>query len=317
MATPGIGERETSVPVLLLAFSRPDTTAVVLDSLRAVRPERLFFAVDGPRPDRQGERERVTQVRRLVQRIDWPCRVETLFRDRNLGCRAAVSEAITWFLDHVEAGIILEDDCTPHPSFFRFAAELLERFAHDDRVFMISGDNFQFGRRRGQYSYYFSRYTHIWGWATWRRAWKHYDDAMSAWPARRDQAWLAGLLGDRAAAEYWTRVFDATREGRNDSWAYRWTYSAWIREALTILPAVNLVSNIGFGDAATHTRLGSNRLARLPVQEMRFPLMHPLQVTRDEEADRFTQRTVFSSGSFLRRAARAVYRRLFASGVAG
>lgn len=317
MASPGLVGHETCAPVLLLAFNRPETTAAVLESLRPVRPARVFFAVDGPRSGRDGEPERVAEVRRLAREIDWPCRVETLFRDRNLGCRAAVSEAIAWFFDHVEAGIVLEDDCVAHPSFFRFAAELLTRFRDDERVFMISGDNFQFGRRRSRYSYYFSRHTHIWGWATWRRAWKHYDDRMTAWPELRAQGWLATILGNGAAADYWTRVFDATHQQRNDSWAYRWTYSAWTRQALTILPAVNLVSNIGFGDAATHTRLGTSRLARLPVQEMRFPLAHPPEVARDEDADRYTQRTVFSSGSFLRRAARAVYRRLFASTVGG
>lgn len=313
MATPGLVGPGTCAPVLLVAFNRPDTTAAVLESLRAVRPDRLFLAVDGPRADRPGERERVAQVQRLAQRIDWPCRVDTLFRDRNLGCRVAVSEAITWFFDHVDAGIILEDDCVAHPTFFRFAAELIGRFAHDHRVFMISGDNFQFGRRRSEYSYYFSRYAHIWGWASWRRAWKHYDDKMSAWPRLRAEGWLAAAFSHRATAEYWTRVFDATYRGSNDSWAYRWTYSAWIREALTILPAVNLVSNIGFGDAATHTRLGSSRLARLPVHEMSFPLSHPPEVARNEEADRFTQHSVFSSGSLFQRAAKAVYRRLFAS----
>jgi hypothetical protein len=296
------------VPVLVLAFNRPDTTRRVLESLEAVRPAVLYFAVDGPREGRAGERERVLEVQRLVDKVGWPCEIRTCFRPRNLGCRIAVSEAISWFFDQVETGVILEDDCVAHPSFFPYAAELLQRYRDDERVCMISGDNFQFGRTRTPYSYYFSRYTHIWGWATWRRAWRHYDGAMSRWPQLREQGWLEDLLGDRTAADYWSRIFDTTYQGGNDSWAYRWTYSAWVQNALTILPCVNLISNIGFGETATHTRRGRNRLAGLPLQEISFPLVHPRSIARHAEADRFTQRTVFSSGSLLTRLARAVYR---------
>ena len=296
-------------PVLLLGFNRPDTTSRVLEALRPVRPAALYFAVDGPRGGRAGERERVLEVQRLAGRIDWPCKVHTLFRDVNLGCKLAVSEALTWFFDRVEAGVVLEDDCVAHPSFFRFAAELLDRFRDDERVLMISGDNFQFGRRRTPYSYYFSLHTHIWGWASWRRAWKHYDHQMRLWPELRDGGWLQDVLGDRAAAESWGRIFEETWREQNSSWAYRWTFAAWVQGALTVLPSVNLVSNIGFGERATHTRR-ANPLAALPAQPMDFPLSHPPYVIRDARADRYTQRTVFSSGSLLRRAARAIYRRM-------
>ncbi|HZP94393.1 MAG TPA: glycosyltransferase family 2 protein [Burkholderiales bacterium] len=294
-------------PVLILGFNRPDTTSRVLEALRPVRPAQLYFAVDGPRAERAGERERVLEVQRLAERIDWPCEAYTLFRDSNLGCKLAVSEAISWFFDRVEAGIILEDDCVAHPNFFRFAAELLDRFHDDERVLMISGDNFQFGRRRTPYSYYFSLYTHIWGWATWRRAWRLYDHRMSLWPELRDGGWLEDVLGDRVAAASWSRIFEDTWRERNSSWAYRWTFAAWVQGALTVLPAVNLVSNIGFGEQATHTRR-ANPLAALPAQPMDFPLSHPPYVIRDARADRYTQRAVFSSGSLLRRAARALYR---------
>lgn len=282
-------------PVLILAFNRPDTTARVVDSLRAVQPPRVFLAVDGARPDRPGEQAQVEQVQRLAERIDWACDVRTLFRPRNLGCKFAVSEAITWFFSEVESGIILEDDCVAHPSFFPYAAQLLERYRDDQRMHMISGDNFQFGRRRTAYSYYFSLYTHIWGWATWRRAWQLFDFEMKLWPELRAQGWLHDILGDAVAAQYWTRIFDDTHSGRNSSWAYRWTYSAWVNGGLTILPDRNLVSNIGFGDLATHTRRRGNRLAGLPAVEMDFPLAHPPYVIRDARADAYTQRTVFAS----------------------
>jgi hypothetical protein len=280
-------------PVLILAFNRPDTTARVFEALRAVKPPRIFFAVDGPRPEKAGDAERVAKVREFASTVDWQSDVRTLFRPRNLGCKHAVSQAITWFFEHVEDGIVMEDDCVSHPSFFPFARELLERYRNDERVMAISGNNFLHGARGPQYSYYFSRYLHIWGWATWRRAWRLYDHGMRQWPELRNSGWLMGLLGDRAAASYWTRIFDDTHGERNMSWGYRWMYSAWRQRGLSINPCVNLVSNIGFGDAATHTVQHESPLASLPVQPMEFPLRHPPDVMRDEKADRYTERNVY------------------------
>ena len=148
-------------PVLILAFNRPDTTARVFEALRAVKPPRIFFAVDGPRPEKAGDAERVAKVREFASSVDWQSDVQTLFRPRNLGCKNAVSQAITWFFEHVEDGIVMEDDCVPHPSFFPFARELLERYRSDERVLAISGNNFLQGACGTQYSYYFSRYLHI------------------------------------------------------------------------------------------------------------------------------------------------------------
>jgi hypothetical protein len=297
-------------PVLVLAFNRPDHTRRVLQAVRCARPSRLFVAVDGPRASRAGESTSVRQVQALVEEVDWPCEVRTLFREANLGCKVAVSQAITWFFDEVEAGIVLEDDCVAHPSFFPFAAELLERFRHDQRVLTISGDNFQFGRRRTGYSYYFSRYPHIWGWATWRRAWRLYDHEMRYWPEMRDGGWLLDVVRSREAAEYWCKIFDATYHERNTSWAYRWTYAAWLHSGLTVLPNVNLVSNIGFGAGATHTSQREDPAAALSTEQMDLPLRHPPYVIRDDRADRFTQATLFRSAPLWRRTAGRVYRSL-------
>lgn len=296
-------------PVLVLAFNRPDMTRRVIESLRPVGPTQLYFAVDGPRAGAPGEIEQVAAVRRLAGTIDWDCDVQTLFRETNLGCKTAVSGAITWFFDNVEAGIILEDDCIAHPSFFPFATELLERYRDDRRVVMISGDNFQLGRHRTADSYYFSRYAHVWGWATWRRAWRLYDHGMASWPQLRDSGWLTRFLNDKAAVDYWTRIFNETHAERNASWAYRWAYAAWTNDRLCAMPSVNLVSNIGFGGNATHNMNPWNRLASLPVEAMRFPLVHPAEVIRLQEADDFTQREVFTRPLWRRLAGR-VFRAL-------
>ncbi|UCH49827.1 MAG: glycosyltransferase family 2 protein [Betaproteobacteria bacterium] len=288
-------------PVLVLAFNRPCTTAKVLEAIRSARPPRLFFAVDGPRSYRSGERDSVFAVQKLVDAIDWSCQVETLFRSSNLGCKIAVSEAISWFFDQVEQGIVLEDDCVADPSFFKFAAELLNHFQSDRRVCMLSGDNFQLGTQRTPYSYYASRFTHIWGWATWRRAWQLYDHSMSRWPELRKTEWLERYLQDRGAARYWRRAFDDTYADRNSSWAYRWTYSAWVNDALTLIPESNLVSNIGFGEGATHNLYKKNRFAALPTEPISFPLRHPPEIERNAEADEFTQATMFRNLPLWRR----------------
>ena len=161
-----MGEFKLETPVLFLVFNRPDTTAQVFEAIRQAKPPRLYVASDGAREDKEGELEKVKQVREIVSQVDWNCEVKTLFRDKNLGCKIAVSSAIDWFFEQEEMGIILEDDCLPHPTFFRFCQELLERYRDDERIGMISGNNFQFGRKCTDYSYYFSMYSHIWGWAS-------------------------------------------------------------------------------------------------------------------------------------------------------
>ena len=288
-------------PVLVVGFNRPHTTRRVLEALRIVEPARVFLAVDGPRPSHPDDAQRVAQVRDLVSMLDWDCEVQTLFRPENLGCKLGVSGAITWFFENVEAGIILEDDCVAHRSFFPYAAELLERYRNDERVLMVSGDNFQQGRRRNDFSYYFSRYAHIWGWATWRRAWLYYDQEMKSWPDLRDRGWLDGMLGDRKAAHYWSSIFEDTYRNRNSSWAYRWQFCIWARDGLTILPACNLVSNIGFDEFATHTVQATNPWARLAVEAIPIPLLHRHNLSRDDVADAHTQETVFASPSVWKR----------------
>ncbi len=283
----------SNVPVLLLIYNRPELTRRVFDRLREAAPKQLFIAADGPRSDRPNEVALCAETRSIVNEIDWPCEVHRLFREENLGCKSAVSNAITWFFEHVEEGIILEDDCVPHPTFFRFCNELLEYYRYDERIMVISGDNFQHGRRRTQYSYYFSRYNHIWGWATWRRAWQYYDGEMKYWPDLRNTSWLFDILGTQDAADYWYNIFDKAYAGEIDSWGYPWTFSCWVQNGLTILPEVNLVSNIGFGDTATHTKNSDSTAANIPTFPIQFPLRHPPYMVRHRDADQYTFDTHF------------------------
>ena len=293
-------------PVVLLIFNRPDCLAQVLAVVRGAQPERLFVVADGPRPNHPRDRQACADARHAVEvAIDWPCDLRRNYAETNLGCAQRVSSGLTWVFSQVEQAIVLEDDCVPEPSFFPFCAELLERYRDDERIAQIAGSSFQPASAKHTASYFFSRYPHCWGWATWRRSWQHYDHAMTGWPTAEDETRLARTIENPIERRLWSNCFDATAAGRTDSWAYRWTLSVWRRNALTVLPYSNLVSNIGFGDAATHTRRANAAAAR-PVASMSFPLVHPAAVERDGAADDYTSKLLFRPASLWVRVARRI-----------
>ncbi|NCR59703.1 MAG: glycosyltransferase family 2 protein [Microcystis aeruginosa LL13-06] len=284
---------QLTTPVAFLIFNRPDTTARVFEAIRQAKPPKLLVVADGPRPDRPDDVENCKAARAIIDKVDWDCAVLKNYSEVNLGCGKRPATGITWVFEQVEEAIIFEDDCLPHPTFFRFCEELLNYYRHDERIMVISGNNFQFGRSRTNYSYYFSRYNHIWGWASWRRAWKYFDYDLKLWPKIKNENWLTSILEDKTAVKYWTKNFQRTYEGEPTVWDYRWTFACWIQNGLTILPNVNLVSNIGFGEGATHTSSSKSKVANLPVEEMIFPLKHPPFLLRHVEADDFTHNNIF------------------------
>jgi hypothetical protein len=305
---------EFDVPVVLMAFNRPQHTRAVFDRIAAIRPTRLFAIADGPRPDRPDDVRKCGETRAVLDRVNWPCDLHTNFSDTNLGCAARISSGLDWVFDQVERAIILEDDCIPDPSFFPFCAELLERFADDPRVRTISGSSFLFGKTRTHWSYRFSIFHDIWGWATWRRSWQRVDMAMAYWPQVRDEGWLFDMVGiDRSHAKFWATRFNRAYERRIDSWAYPYLFSCWLDHSLAIAPNRNLVSNIGVGNGATHTRKPALYL-RCPTDRMSFPLVHPPFMVCDQLSDRetFKRRLVAEEPPLLRKIARWVYN-LFAS----
>jgi hypothetical protein len=275
-------------PVLFIVFNRPEVTFRVFEQLRKVKPSQLFIAADGPRADKPGEAELCARTRSVAGLIDWDCELKTLFRDENAGCGRAVSEAITWFFQHHEQGIILEDDCLPDPSFFTFCANMLDHFKHQERVMHIGGNNSQFGRRRGPHSYYFSKYPHIWGWATWKRAWERFRFDLS------DEDLDAGVRAifsryhfSEAERAYWTDCFQVMKQRGIDTWDIQWTYSCWVQGGMTVVPNVNLISNIGFDSNATHTRSRESKLANQPVRHL-GELVHNPHLVIDDAADAAT-----------------------------
>ena len=217
---------------------------------------------DGPRPSYFNDAELCIRARQIATSISWDCEISTLFQEENLGCGRGPASAIKWFFKNVKEGIILEDDCIPHPSFFNFCEELLNYYRDEIKVMHISGDNFQFGRKRGKASYYFSKYTHNSGWATWRRAWKYFD--FSLLPA----------------------------EDREHIWDIQWRLSVEKQGGVSILPNKNLVTYIGIGPDATHTKT-IDRNTLLQAEIIIFPLVHPKKIEFNNSADAFTKYFVY------------------------
>jgi hypothetical protein len=275
-----------ATPVLLLVFNRPELTRSLIGHLRPVRPQKLYIAADGPRANHVADAVNCPAVRAvLAQEIDWPCEVLTLYRSENLGCGKAVSGAINWFFEQVESGIILEDDCFPDPSFFDFCTDLLAKYAHEDRVKHISGNNFQLGRQRGEASYYFSQYPHIWGWASWRRAWAGYQfELPNLQNIRKTNPQLAAQLPMRMLRE--------VQSGKLDTWDTQWLYHVVSTGGLCVTPQVNLVRNAGFSDG-THTLESPYYYAQMAFGQV-HELVHPAQIMQDKTADAFANALLYN-----------------------
>jgi len=285
-----------TTPVVLCVYNRPALTQKVLAVLSRVRPRHILVIADGPRSEQPRDREKCDAVINLIRSIDWPTRVEWNVAPNNMGLRSRIQSGLSWVFSRVQEAIILEDDCVPHPSFFHYCTELLDRYRDDPRIALICGTNFKFEVDSGPASYFYSRYPLIWGWASWRRTWEQYDPELRDWPKLRETSWLADYLGDPLAAAYWRAVFDHVRAGLN-TWDFSLAFSCWRAGALVVQPAQNLVTNIGFGADGTFTRAPDAILARMPVHEMHFPLVHPDRVERAVACDDKTEEIAFSSSA--------------------
>lgn len=272
--------------VLFLVFNRPDTTVQVFEAIRKANPPRLYVAADGPRPEREGESEQVIKVREIATAVDWVCEVKTLFRDKNLGCMNAVSGAITWFFENEEQGIILEDDCLPSQSFFWFCEELLERYKGNDRILIISGYNKQGEWHSDKMDYFFSNFGGIWGWASWRRAWQYYDEGMFELEKICKTNFFEKLLGKKLGKKRKNQLLNAKKKiqlGEMNTWDYPWAYSRHLKGGGACVPSKSLISNIGFGENATHT-FGS-QMNSVDRNEIKFPTKPNNVVVFDEDYD--------------------------------
>lgn len=279
-------------PVLLITFRRPETTKKVFEEIRKARPERLFLFSDGPRNEE--EKVKVEMVRKIISNIDWPCKVKKLFMKKNLGLAKGALGSVHWFFKNVEEGIIFDDDCVPDQSFFRFCSELLEKYRDDDRVMHITGSNPHRVWKRDSYSYYFSKYPYVWGWATWRRAWKKYDFNMDSYPDLKRKKYFSDIFKDRLERKYILGILDHAYYKNPNAVDTRWLFSIIVNNGISIVPSKNLVRNIGFGDDSTHTKVIDSFLS-IPSEKMEFPLKHPKFLIKDEIADKKYVRWLFKN----------------------
>lgn len=287
-----------NTPILFLIFNRPDTTKQVFERIREIKPTKLYVAADGASEDKPGELDRCKETRAIIDQVDWACEVKTLFRDKNLGCKIAVSEAITWFFEQEEYGVILEDDCLPDLSFFPFCEELLIRYKDDDRIGHIGGNNFFPGIVNTSLSYDFCSFSHIWGWASWRRVWKNYDVNFRYWgEAEKDKNKRNSLFTSLREKIYFSSAITDAVEGRNgiNTWDTQYFFMLRTQHQLSIYPSVNLVTNIGVGDAnGTHTTKKNERVC-IPLKQIFFPLTHPSYILSNCEIDITTIKKNFFS----------------------
>lgn len=275
---------QTKSAVLFVIFNRPDTTNRVFEQIRAARPARLYVAADAPRPNNATDELLCKQTRAIIDRIDWDCELKTLFNETNRGCRQGVSAAVTWFFDNEEDGIILEDDCLPSNSFFKFCDNLLEKYRDDTRIRHITGCNLQLGKKWGEFSYYFSNRVHIWGWASWRRVWNDYDLHLSKYHEPEIRERLQNVYQDPLVVESWLNIFKDVKAGKVNSWAYPLDFINFFNNGLVIIPNENLISNIGFGGGATNTLSAESVYANLPVAEI-DEITDPVFILPEKRAD--------------------------------
>jgi len=289
-----------TTPVLFIIFNRPDTTQKVFNAIKQAKPRQLFVAADGPRENKEGEKEKCEQVRKIIEQVDWDCKVYKNYSDVNLGCKVRPSSGIDWFFEKVGEGIILEDDCLPSQSFFWFCQELLDYYSNDTRIMNISGSNFQFGRKRGGGTYYFSKYIECWGWATWRRAWKYFDVNMTNFEKFKTENQIKNIFQIKQQQKYWMNIFQITCDGKIDAWDYQWLYTCLINHGLCIMPNVNLVSNIGFGSDSTHTKNKNSILSEVEAREI-TDIIHPNFILADQEADLLTSKLCYDNINIFKR----------------
>jgi len=274
-----------SVPILLIIYNRPSNTEKVFQEIRKLQPEKFFISADGPRTVRNGDKELCEKVRQIFDIIDWPCEVHKRFSDENIGCDHHIESAVSWFFEQNEYGIILEDDCIPNKSFFLFCQMLLIKYENNNHVMHINGSNFQFGKQRGEGSYYFSRYSHSWGWATWKRAWALYDTNMQSFPTLESKSATWIKLSTLSQQTFWLNFFRKLYKRKYKFWDSKWTFAIWSADAICVTPNVNLIANIGYGSGSTHTFLKDKLNQKSEEMES---IEHPLSINVDEQADEET-----------------------------
>lgn len=235
-----------NIPVLLVTFNRPDTTKSVFEKLKELRPPKIYIYSDAPRIGNSLDQIRVEETRAIFKEINWDCEVYTSYQVKNLGCGRGVSHAINWVFEQEEMAIILEDDCVPHLSFFTFCQEMLLKYKEEERIMHIAGTRWNEEYNINDVDFFFSKIGHVWGWATWKRAWMKYDFQMHTWEGYKANGISNKLFNNRKIAKYWDGAFEYVyQQEEKHTWDYQWQFMLFANNGLAIVPKVNLISNIG------------------------------------------------------------------------
>ena len=276
---------QIKTPISLFIFNRPNQTMRVFQAIRDIKPSTLFVIADGPRPHKKDEKIECERARSIVKLIDWPCVVRTQFSKKNLGCKTRIVSGLNWLFSQVDECIILEDDCLPHKDFFRFAEAMLEQYRHNYDVGIISGNNLIADQTTDiPDSYYFSNIPHMWGWASWKRVWQNYQVKPKNLNYDIESGALKKMIPSYLDYPFWEKRLIATYEGNIDTWDYQFAYMMWKHHFLSVVPKVNLVTNIGFGPGATFTKF-DDRQSSLPLAAMGGLIKHPPRVRVDLRLD--------------------------------
>lgn len=275
-------------PVLFLIFNRPETTNQVFSAIRKAKPTHLYVAADGPRSDYSNEAEDCELARSIATNVDWKCKVNTLFRDQNLGCRLAVSQAIEWFFEKEPEGIILEDDCVPEENFFRFCQELLKLYRYENEVGAICGFYSNQKDYKPRNSYFFSRYLRVWGWAGWRRTIEGYSSDINSL-FKQETDWKKDIFSrkDVLSVKYWQEKFDEVASEKINTWDIQLQYLLWQKKQCVATSSNNLIKNIGWAESTHAQKKDHNH--NLPTGEIKFPLDHPEILEREKTADQIIE----------------------------
>ena len=277
-----------NTPILYLIFNRPDLTEITFLSIRKIKPKKLFIAADGPRICNINDEINCKIVREYVlSKIDWDCDLKILFRENNLGCGLSVSSALDWFFSYVDEGIILEDDCLPNKTFFLFCENMLDKYRDDHIIGHISGTNLIYNNYNiinNLYSYYFSSIIHIWGWATWKRSWKNYNFQLSNIYFDHNKKFYNKIFIHDEINKFWSKKYKDTKNKIIDTWDYQLQFCLWSHNQLAITPQANLITNLGFGDKATHTKNRFDILSNLPNSDIN-QILHPPSIKISSRLD--------------------------------
>jgi hypothetical protein len=277
-----------NTPIITVSFNRPDKTLRLVEALRAVKPRHIIAVCDAPRRTHPEDAELCASVKKIISEgIDWDCRLEEDYSADNMGCGRRIYAGITKAFERVPQAIILEDDCIPDPSFFRFCEEMLDRYERDSRIMHIAGSNRIKRPEIFRDSYIFTHTPLIWGWATWARAWKGFDREIPFWKAmskEQKEQFLRPYSFDAQETAYRILDYDRSACQKVNTWGHQWVLHVLKNAGLAIVPKSNLISNEGFDERATHTK---NKPLGLPKRAaLEFPLRHPSGVECNRDFDR-------------------------------